>query len=424
MVRFRSHIPTMKAALLVSLLAMPALAADPAATAINELGLDLHRRLAGAKNDANLCVSPYSIQCALAMTYAGADGATREEMARVLHYPKGDAIHESLPALNKALTAISEKTAKMAADAKKWGGDGEPVTFNLANRLFGQDGYSFHAPFLAQLKDTYHAPLEKMDFSKSAAATKHINGWVEEETKKRIRDLLPDGVLNADTRLVLVNAVYLKAPWAEKFYAESTKPKPFHIAGGENKDVPTMMRHDHFGYAKREGYTAVTIPYYGGDVHFLVFVPDDVRGLADVEKKLTPAALADCAKLPYKDVILHLPKFKIEGASISLADELRGLGMKTAFDDPQGSANFSRMAARTPSDYLYISEVIHKTFIALDEKGTEAAAATAVMMRAGSAAPVDPPKPIEVKVDRPFLFAIQHAPTGACLFLGRVTDPR
>jgi serine protease inhibitor len=150
-----------------------------------------------------------------------------------------------------------------------------------------------------------------------------------------------------------------------------------------------------------------------------------VKGLAALEKQLTAEALADCAKMPAQEVILHLPKFKLTSDSISLGDELQALGLKTAFDVPQGSANFERMAPRLPDDYLYISRVFHKTFIELDEKGTEAAAATAVvMMRAGSAAPREKPKPIEVKVDRPFLFAIQHRSSGACLFLGRVTNPR
>lgn len=415
----------MKTFLLAMLTAAPALAADPAADAINELGLDLHRRLAAAQADANLCVSPYSIQCALAMTYAGADGATRAEMAKVLHYPAGDAIHQSLPALNQALADITARTTKQVEEEKRYGGGGEPVAFNLANRLFGQQGYKFEAPFLTQLRDVYRAPLEPIDFSKSAEATKHINDWVEKETRDRIKKLIADGILDGGTRLVLVNAVYLKAPWADKFSEGATKPKPFHVAGKEAVEVPTMLREARFGYAKRNGYSAVTIPYFGHDLHFLVLVPEDIKGLAAVEKALTAEELASCAKLPASDpVILHLPKFKIEGGSVELGKELQALGMKTAFDQPAGSADFSKMAPRTPAEYLFISQVIHKTFIALDEKGTEAAAATAVVMRAGSAAPKAPPKPIEVKVDRPFVFAIQHRPTGACLFLGRVTDPR
>lgn len=410
---------------IVSLLsASLAFAADPAAKAINELGLDLHRSIAAKKAGANLCLSPYSIQCALAMTYAGADGVTKAEMAKVLHYPAGEGIHDSLPKLSQALAQITKETTAQAAEMKKFHGSAEPITFTLANRLFGQQAYSFHGPFLARLKDTYDAPIEKMDFSKSAAATKHINDWVEKQTRNRIKALIPTGVIDAATRLVLVNAVYLKAPWADAFSEAATKPEPFHMARGKAvKPVPTMRQERQYGYAKQDGYTAVTVPYFGGNVHFLVLVPDEVDGLAALERRITAAALANCARLPVKDVILHLPKFKIEGEGMSLAKELKALGMKTAFNEPGGSADFSRMGPRTPSEYLFISEVIHKTFIALDEKGTEAAAATAVIMALGGAFHPDPPKPIEVKADRPFLFAIQHAESGACLFLGRVTVP-
>jgi serpin B len=182
-------------------------------------------------------------------------------------------------------------------------------------------------------------------------------------------------------------------------------------------------RDERFGYAKREGYSAVSLPYAGNDLQFLVLLPEDVNGLRAFESKLSAEMLAQCAKLEERDVDLHLPKFKIEPPTITLAEKLEALGMKTAFNQPTGSANFDRMAPRKPDDYLYISQVFHKTFIAVDEKGTEAAAATAVAMMAATALRERPP-PIEVKVDRPFLYAIQHVPSGVCLFLGRVTDPR
>jgi serpin B len=156
----------------------------------------------------------------------------------------------------------------------------------------------------------------------------------------------------------------------------------------------------------------------------LVLLPDDVGGLHGLELKLTSEMLSKCAKLETRDVELHLPKFKIEPTTIPLAEKFEGLGMKAAFDRPPGSANFDRMAPRKPNNYLYISQVFHKTFMAVDEKGTEAAAATAVAMMATSALRQPPPPPIEVKVDRPFVYAIQHVPSGSCLFLGRMTDPR
>jgi len=166
------------------------------------------------------------------------------------------------------------------------------------------------------------------------------------------------------------------------------------------------------------------LPYAGNDLQFLVLLPDDVNGLHALESKLSGDTLAGCAKLQTRDVDLHLPKFKLEPPTMALAEKFEALGMKIAFDKPQGSANFDKMAPRTPRDYLYISQIFHKTFIAVDEKGTEAAAATAVAMMAGTALRSPPPPPIEVKVDRPFIYSIQHVPSGVCLFLGRVVDPR
>jgi serpin B len=397
---------------------------DLAATATNQLAVDLHRQL--ATGNENLCVSPYSIESALAMTFAGADGQTRIEMARVLHFPsEGDAVPASFAALQHSLEEMSTKTAELVKQSKKFGGPSEPIMLSIANRLFAQKGYDFREPFLALVKQNYGAAFEPIDFGHNASgATRHINQWVADQTHDRIRDLIPAGALDEATRLVLANALYLKASWVDPFSEKATRPEPFHVQGGAPVDVPMMRKMDRqFGYAKRERFTAVSLPYTGNDLQFLVLLPDDVNGLHALESKLTSEMLAECAKLETREVDLHLPKFKIEPPTIALAEKFEALGMKTAFDQPRGSANFDRMAPRKPNDYLYISQVFHKTFIAVDEKGTEAAAATAVaMMRATALAPKQ--QPVEVKVDRPFIYAIQHVPTGVCLFLGRVTDPR
>jgi serpin B len=393
------------------------------AAATNQIGLDLYRTL--ATGDGNLCLSPYSIENALAMTFAGADGQTREEMARVLHFSKDESVHAGFGELQRQLREMSERSAKAVAESGELGGPREPITLAIANRLFAQKSYDFRENFVALVKDRYGAPLEPVDFAKNASgATQQINAWVLEQTRQRIRDLIPPDALKADTRLVLANAIYLKAPWAKAFSADATKPEPFHVRGGVAANVPTMHEHElTCGYAKRDGFTAVSIPYIDGDLQFLVLLPDQVKGLSELEKKVTSATLADCAKLKERDLNLYLPKFKFEPPTLNLGSTLQALGIKTAFDLPPGSANFDRMAPRKPNDYLFISGVFHKTFIAVDEKGTEAAAATAVaMMRATSMR--NPVTPLEVKIDRPFLYAIQHVPSGACLFIGRVTDPR
>ena len=395
-----------------------------AAKAVNALGLDLLTKAQGTK--ANALVSPYSIQSALAMTFAGAAGDTHAEMARVLHYAGDEAgLHESFAALQKALAEVAKRTAERAENAKKHGGPSEPVTLTVANRLFGQQGYEFRQPFLTLTRDIYGAPLQLMDFVRKAPAARlEINAWVEDRTRQRIRDLIPPDGIDRETRLVLVNAIYLKAPWAEEFSTNLTKLRPFHFNGGATQDVPTMERQDRFGYAERDSYRIVTVPYSGNDIQLLILLPNAVDGLAALEAKLTPFDLTTAATPGTADVRLHLPKFKLEPPLLRLSEALVGLGMKSAFDKPPGSANFDRMAPRRPDDYLKISEVFHKTFLELDEKGTEAAAATAVVMMRVTSFAGEKPKPIEVRVDRPFLFAIQHRPSGACLFLGRVTDPR
>jgi serpin B len=394
-----------------------------AADATNQFGIDLHHKL--ATGDENLCVSPYSIQSALAMTFAGADGDTRTEMARVLHFPNdGDTIHASFASLRRGLEETAKKTAEIAANSQKTGGPGEPVTLSIANRLFAQTGYDFRDSFRSLVERYYSAPFEPLDFrKKSEEATNYINKWVADQTRARIRDLIPPHGLNETTRLILANAIYFKAPWYSQFTAELTKPSPFHVRGSAVVDVPTMHHHGYFGYAQRDGFTALALPYIGSELQFVVLLPDNANGLRALESKLSPDTLAQCAKLEDHDLELYIPKFKLEPPTMPLSAMLKSLGMKTAFDQPPGSANFDRIAPRKPNDYLYISEVFHKTFIAVDEKGTEAAAATAVAMMEATAR-INKPQPIEVKVDRPFLYAIQHVPSGACLFLGRITDPR
>lgn len=401
-------------------------AVDPAsaAQAINALGLDLLRQ--GAPGGANALLSPYSIQSALAMTFAGAAGGTRDEMAKVLHYPADEAaLHQSLATLRASLEDLARRTTGQATEAdRRAGRPADPVTLTIANRLFGQQGYEFRAPFLGLARDTYGAPLQLMDFARDPlACLKEINAWVETQTRQRIRDLIPPDGLDRDTRLVLVNAIYLKAPWAEAFAASATQPQPFRVRGGAAVPVPTMRQKARFGHARREGFTVVTLPYHGGELQFLILLPDQADGGAALEARLNTETLSACAQTRPTEVILHLPKFRLEPPMLRLGKALQALGMKTAFDVPPGSANFDRMAPRRPDDYLFISEAFHKTFLALDEQGTEAAAATAVVMaRATAALPAR--EPVEVRVDRPFLFAIQHRASGACLFVGRVTDPR
>ncbi|MFT3867054.1 MAG: serpin family protein [Nibricoccus sp.] len=390
---------------------------------MNALDLDLLPRV--AKTNENALISPYSIQSALAMTYAGADGETKAEMAKVLHYPVDDAaLHRSFDAFVHELNGVCLRSAKMVEKSNAYGGPSEPISLNVANRLYGQSGYAFRSAFLTKVQTDHGASFQAVDFRNNAEKVREeINQWVAQQTHERIRNVIPPRGLDSQTRLTLVNAVWLKAPWAHEFSEYGTKTETFFVDGKLEAKVPTMQAQRHFGFMRGEGFSAVTIRYVGEELQLLVLLPNKNTSVTSVEKILTPQILADCAKAAETEVILHLPKFKIEPQGVALAEEFQVLGMMTAFDKPKGSANFDRMVPRKPNDYLLLSNVFHKAFIEVDEKGTEAAAATVVTVVAGFGI-TKRPKPVEMKVDRPFLFAIQHRASGACLFLGRVVDPR
>jgi len=400
-------------------------ATSVAATAVNALGVDLLARV--SKPDENALLSPYSIQSALAMTYAGAAGETKAEMASVLHYPSNEAsLHGSFAAFRMALEAIHESTVRKAKESAEHGDPSDPISLEIANRLYGQSGYAFRPEFLSLVKDNYGAPLAELDFVKASESVgTEINRWVGEVTHERISDLIPPGGLSEKTRLVLVNAIYLKAPWGECFEESDTKEESFFVHGTERASVKTMQNKAHYGYKRGDGFRAISLSYFGDELQFVILLPDRKNGLEALEKKLTPALLDHCTYLQSTELILHLPKFKLEPPMIPLGSLLQSLGMKHAFDQPRRSADFSRMALPDPKGYPTLSEVFHKTLLSLDEKGTEAAAATSAMiLLTPFSVGAELPKPIEIRVDHPFLFAIQHRASGACLFLGRVVDPR
>lgn len=408
----------MGAATLTSAIADPSFVAG----SINRFGLELHNRIV---TDGKNCVtSPWSISSALAMTYAGSAGETRAEMARTLHFGDDEPlVHAGIAAIAKDLAEIAQASRERVDDPDRRGGPNTPIDIIAANRLFGQQGQAFEQPFLDLLAKTYAAPLEQVDFiGETEAARTRINGWVEEQTRDRIKDLIPAGALNEDTRLVLTNAIYMKAPWADEFAEEAEQS--FFVNGTAETKLPGLIRRGSYGHRAIPGSQIVSVPYDGGGLQFLLVIPDARDGLADLEKNLDPSLLGDAAQLESRDIILRFPKFKLEPDRVMLAQQLQNMGMPTAFDKPEGSADFSRMAPRRPDDYLHIDEVVHKAFIEVNQYGTEAAAATAVIMMRATSIEIEPEEPLDIRVDRPFLFAVQHVASGACLFLGRVTDPR
>jgi serpin B len=373
------------------------------ATRSNAFAFDLYSRVRSAPG--NLALSPASITSALAMTWGGARGQTEVEMRTVLHLDgTPDAVMTAWGSLSRSLQDPSR-----------------PLKLRIANRLFGDKTVAFNADYIERTRAAFDAPLEPVDFKTAADPTRlHINAWVEKQTERRIRDLLPVGAVQALTRLILVNAIYFLADWAEPFDTSSTMPMPFATGSGPPKQTPTMHHGGTYRIAKADGVTVLEMPYQGGDTAMLVILPDRQDGLEDAERALSAEKLeAWTNALTSKLVLVALPRFEVnpEG-SLALGETLQALGMPTAFD--REKADFTGMAnPADPRERIAIDQVFHKAFVKVDEKGTEAAAATAVAMMGGGA----PPKMLEFRADHPFLFAIVDRRTGLVLFLGRVTDP-
>jgi serpin B len=412
----------MRTPAVVALLGLLALAAgpasareeapDPVAAGSTAFGIGLYGEIRGGKE--NLFFSPYSISLALSMAREGAAGKTAEEMDEVLHLPRGGAGdgHARLRA------ALAPPTV-----GGKREGAGPAYELSIANALWGQKGYAVKAPFLARLRDGYAASFPTVDFRDAAAARAAINAWVEEQTKRRIQDLIPEGLPTTDTRMVLANAVYFKAAWEEPFREASTEDAPFRAEEGEVR-VRMMRRTDRFGYLETNLAQVLELPYVGRTTSMVVILPKAKDGLGALEQVLrgndddtgVPDGMeAWLGRLGSAKVDVRLPRWKFT-SGFDLSSALKAMGMRLAFDAK--AADFSGIVDAEP---LFIGAVLHKAFVGVDEKGTEAAAATAVMMRAGSA--MRPEPPVEFKADHPFLFVIRHVPTGTVLFMGRVTDP-
>lgn len=369
----------------------------------NTFALDLYRSLKA--RDGNLFFSPYSISMALAMTYAGARGTTAQQMADTMHY--------KLPqeALHPAFNSLDSVLASRGKGAK--GKDGKGFRLNIVNAIWGQKGYTFLPQFLDVLAENYGAGLRLMDFMKAPEeCRKTINQWVSDQTEARIKDLIPEGAIDTFTRLVLTNAIYFNAAWADQFEKGATKPDTFHLANGGEVQVPMMHKTERFNYYSGDGLQAVELPYDGRELSMLIILPD-AGNLANVENRLDAAQVNNIVKgLGGRQIALSMPSYKVE-SSFGLKDTLVRMGMPLAFNP---GADFSGMTGRID---LYISDVIHKAFIATDESGTEAAAATAVIMKATAM----PAQPLELKIDRPFIFLIRDIKTGTVLFLGRISNP-
>jgi len=385
----------------------PTRPADRAAKANNLFATDLYGAL--RSKGGNLFFSPYSVSTALAMTREGARGETAAEMDRVFHWAPG------MPATaHRALeVALHPGTVRdgHGADAEERPAFG----LSVANTLWVQNGLEVVEPFEKTLADDFEAPLQRIDFRKTAAARKTINDWVAEHTKDRIQDIVPENLPTADTLFALANAIWFKAAWKDPFDERWTKDAPFTTGAGEAVTASLMHRTGDYGYAETADAQILEMDYLGGETSMVVILPKAKAGLPALEEKLGGGTLASMiAAIKSKHVQVKFPRFEIT-CSTGLTDILPAMGMPRAF--AAGDADFTGMTTDEP---LLIGAVLHKAFVKVDEAGTEAAAATVVMMMRGSAPQVQ----AEFTADHPFLFLIRHKETGAILFVGRVTDPR
>jgi len=356
--------------------------------------------------DGNLFYSPYSISEALAMTYGGARGETEQQMQAALQFKlPQDRLH---PAFN----SLDIELSKRGQGAK--GADDQGFRLHVVNAIWGQQGFKFTQQYLDLLAQNYGAGLRIVDYIKDAEKSRQtINQWVSDQTENRIKDLLPQGSIDSLTRLVLTNAIYFNAAWQSQFQKNATADGQFTLLNGNKVSVPMMRQMHTFGYTEGTDYQAVELPYDGNELSMVILLPKADRFKA-FETALKAQQVKDIVQnLKSSEVDLTMPRFKVE-SQFSLKKALASLGMPIAFSASE--ADFSGMDGQKD---LYISDVVHKAYVNVDENGTEAAAATGVVVGTTSM----PAKTYQVTLDHPFIFFIRDIQTGAILFLGRVASP-
>jgi serpin B len=358
-----------------------------------------------SKDDGNLFYSPYSISAALAMTYAGTRGDTEKQMADTLHF------YLSQNQLHPVFNFLDQELANRGEGAQ--GKDGEGFSLNIVNAIWGQKDYAFLTSFLDNLAKNYGAGLRILDFINETEPSRiAINDWVSGETEGRIEDLIPQGAISEMTRLVLTNAIYFNAAWQYPFEESTTSLDVFYLLNGNEVTVPMMEQQELFSYTEGYNYQAVELPYDGRELSMVILLPNSGQFETfekAVEYQYVKGIMEDMER---REVRLTMPKFEFD-SSFGLKKTLIEMGMPVAFS---AGADFSGM---TGEKDLFISDVIHKAFVSVDEVGTEAAAATAVIMELTAM----PETPVDVTLNRPFIFLIRDIETGTILFMGRVKNP-
>ncbi len=370
----------------------------------NDFALDLYQAVQ-EKGDGNVLFSPYSLSLALAMAYAGARNETGRQMADTMHYllPQDE--------LHRAFNSLDQELSRRGQGAK--GKDGKGFRLNIVNATWGQKDYQFLPEYLDVIAENYGAGLRLLDFINSPEESRlTINEWAREQTEGRIKDLIKQGLISSVTRMVLTNAIYFNAAWQSPFEKSDTRPAVFHLLDGKDIDVQMMHQSEEFGYVQGAGYQAVELKYNGRELAMVVLLPAEGE-FERIEAALNGQMMQEITtQMSVANIKLAMPKFEYE-SEFSLKETLETLGMAAPFSM---AADFSGMTGNTE---LFIKDVVHKAFIAVDEAGTEAAAASAVIMDLKGM----PGATVEVNLDRPFIFFIRDIETGTILFIGRVMNP-
>ena len=366
----------------------------------NNFTFELYQELKTSKE--NIFFSPYSIYTAFAMTYAGAKHKTEKEIAKTLGYSLKEALPPSLAKLQLQLDSINTKE----------------IVLSTVNSLWAQKDYTFLDSFMDLNKKYYGSSIYFVDYKNNPEkARQGINTWVEKKTKNKIKELLEPSKVDNLTKLILCNAIYFKGNWNSKFDSKNTHEKDFYISKRKTKKCKMMQQKQKFRYEDFGNFSAIELPYKGNHLSMIVFLPKEIDGLSQLEKSLNGDNVEQWIESLYgtnkTKISLSFPRFKTTYAT-SLKKSLINMGMPTPFS---GSADFSGM---TGTKYLYIDDAIHKAFIEINEKGSEAAAATAVII---STKRLYIKKDLEIKADHPFIFFIKENHTGTILFMGRVLDP-
>lgn len=364
----------------------------------NTFALDLYANLSTSED--NLCISPFGVSTALAMTFAGARGNTEKQMKDVMQVSMSQyEFHKNFARLLGQISTV-----------------GQGIELLLAHSIFPHNNYPFLESFVSLLRENYKTTLAPLKYSEPEKARKTINQWVSEKTQEHISELIPVGMLTPLTRLVLVNAIYFKGLWEKPFDKRDTMNSPFRVSNEKLVNVPMMRQKAEFKYTKDDFVQILELPYQGKSLSLILILPKDGDDLAKVEKALSFKKLSSWSKNMFEATVdVHLPLFKIKSNFI-LNDTLISMGMSDAFNVDR--ADFSGMDGMTYPEGLYISDTMHQADIEVNEEGATATAATAVVLALRGL-----PQEYQFHANHPFIFLLRENTTGTILFIGKVLNP-